>query len=347
MQGGSRGTRRRRAARRITLALLVSLAVLGCEAIAGYNDVEPRPRDSGAAATGGNPGRDGTVADGGQDGREEAGDEPSEDGNQSTDASDASLQDAPLDHDAGPCRILTGNNACATVPRFTAAKQVVDGIGDEFCDIPAMVFDVDSCATMFPSEPPSMPEKVYLRIAWSTEAFHLHVHVVDPSVLVSTDETRLWDSDAVEIYIAGASGTDLKGSYSGSDYGGPIQIILSPPAGGYPTRGQAYLYPSATNAVRATINNSIFAGRLVADGYELELRYPWVAFSQTPAPGKKIAFDIAVNAREDADANQRQLQCIISNVYVDGSLACNYRPPGIPAQPYCDDRTWCQPELLP
>jgi hypothetical protein len=92
------------------------------------------------------------------------------------------------DVSVGPCPVLTGNDACAKVPHFTARTQVVDGIGDEFCDVPAMEFDVATCPKVltFGSEPGALPEKVFLRIAWSPDAFHLHIRVIDPSVSTSS-----------------------------------------------------------------------------------------------------------------------------------------------------------------
>lgn len=309
--------------------LLAALAVFGCEAIAGYNDVEPWPRDAGTAGRGG---ADAAVAD---SARDVANDRSS---------SDADADSGIGDADSGPCVMLTGNDACSRVPRFSAPRQIVDGSGDEFCDIEAMVFDVDSCPTLLPSEPPDMPERVYLRIGWSADAFHLHVRVVDPAVLVNPNPDRLWDGDAVEIYVAGASGEKLTGSYNGSNDGGAIQIVLAPPGAGFGTRGRAFFNPGGGVHQNAPISSSIYAGRLTDDGYELELRYPWVAFADPAVPGARIAFDLAVDARSDSDASGRQVQCIISNVFVEGESACGFDD-GRPAEPWCDDRTWCQPAL--
>jgi hypothetical protein len=229
----------------------------------------------------------------------------------------------------------------------SGSDRQVDGIGDEFCDIPAMVFDVTSCPTLYPPTGfPALPEKVYLRVGWSTDAFHLHVHVIDPNVIVNPNPGMLYSGDAVEIFIAGASGDKLHGSYNGSNDGGAIQIVLAPPGAGFQTRGQAFFNPGGGVHSNAPISSSIYAGRLVSDGYELEVRFPWVAFADPAVAGAKIAFDIAVAAQQDPDAGGRQLQCIISDVFVDGADACGY-PAGQEAQPWCDDRCWCQPELLP
>src|SRR5687768_1598636 len=148
-------------------ALLGAYAAIGCEAIAGYNDVEPRPpsttggkagtaasgagggggqlSDGGSAGTGA-----GTGASGGRTNSDARPDTTEPDSSGGTTSADVSVEDAPQDVDAGPCRILVGGNACATVPKFTASRQVIDGDGSEFCDIPAMVFDVNDCPTMIP-----------------------------------------------------------------------------------------------------------------------------------------------------------------------------------------------------
>jgi hypothetical protein len=85
---------------------------------------------------------------------------------------------------------------------------------------------------------------------------------------------------------------------------------------------------------------------LTDEGYELELRFPWVAFADPAVPGAKMAFNLAMGAQVDPDAGGRQLQCILNDVFVEGSEACGFRM-GEPAQPYCDDRTWCQPAMQP
>ena len=78
----------------------------------------------------------------------------------------------------------------------------------------------------------------------------------------------------------------------------------------------------------------------------MELRYPWAATAKPAVAGGRVAFTFAVDVQDDARAAGRQLQCLISAVFVDGSEACGLAE-GTPAEPYCDDRTWCQPLLAP
>ena len=125
--------------------------------------------------------------------------------------------------------------------------------------------NLQHCGTTVPDMPPPLAETIYLRIAWSQDAFHLHVHVVDPNVVVNPMSSLLWNADAVEVFIAG-TGT-LHGAYTGSNEGGAIQIVLSPPADGFPTRGTAFFNPMPGVQTNANINQSIYAGRLTDDGY--------------------------------------------------------------------------------
>ena len=170
-----------------------------------------------------------------------------------------------------------------------------------FCDI-REVFDVNDCTTMIPAENLRFAEKVYLRAAWSQGDFHLHVKVEDPNVVVNPADASLWNGDAVEIYIAGTSGTGLTGSYDGTDDGGAIQIVLAPPGAGQAARGQAFFNPGDGRHTSTRIDQSSYAGRLTSDGYELELIYTWALIAEPRVPGAKIAFDLAVGAQQIADA---------------------------------------------
>jgi hypothetical protein len=348
-------------------------ALGGCELIAGYNGLKPWQSEAGAE-------EDASALDGGADDDDAAQDD--------VDAAPADVDAAPVDVDAGTaahdagrdaasgvsgdagadaasdasepsaeagadaapepdaavCSTREDQDVCTALPRFTA-NQVVDGAGDEFCDIPAKVFAVVACPTLDPSTPPALPGRVVLRVAWSTQALHLHMHVSDPTVIVQADPARLWNGDAVEIYIAGASGADLHGVYTGTDDGGAVQLVLAPPSAPFATRGEAFL---SRFGAHSPIDPALYAGRLVADGYELELRYPWAASAAPALAAGRVAFDLAINVQDRSDAGGRELQCMISSgdVFVDGSEACGLAA-GEPAQPYCDDRTWCQPQLSP
>ena len=329
---------------------------LGCEVLLGYDDLKPRRADAGrgseddldasvsADADTGEPELDAEAGedtgepelDAGQPGAEDA------DAQMTADPGDAAPE-AGVEPDAGQCLTPSGQDLCAAVPKFTTTDQVVDGAGDEFCSIRAMTFAAVSCPTVSPEAAPALPANVSLRVAWSEQAVHLHVRVLDPSVIVQADRAKLWDGDAVEIYIAGANGAELEGAFDGTNDGGAIQLVLTPPSGAFPARGEAFF---SRLGEHAAINPSLYAGRLIPGGYELELRFPWPPTANLALPGARVAFDFALDVQDTASAGGRQLQCVISDVFVDGSQACGFAP-GTPAAPYCDDRSWCQPELSP
>lgn len=344
-------------------------SVFGCEALLGYNDLAAWPAEAGvedpedldASTDGSVDAPDGDLEepelDAGSDGRPEAGAQPELDAAQPV-SRDAAADAAPdVDAGSGPdaapeagaqpdaseCLLPTGQDLCQTLPKFTAASQVVDGVGDEFCGIPAMTFDAVGCPTLDPDPPPALPASASLRVAWSAQAVHLHVRVQDPAVIVQPDRARLWNGDSVEIYIAGASGAQLTGAFDGTNDGGAIQLVLTPPSGAFPARGEAFF---SRFGAHSAIDPSLYAGRLVPGGYELELRFPWPASANPATPGARVGFDFALGVQDAASAGGRQLQCIISDVFVDGAQACGLSA-GTPAAPYCDDRTWCQPQLLP
>ncbi len=310
---------------------LVATGLLAsCELIAGYSGKEPRESEAGALDASST-----TDVASTRDVVEE----------RAVDATGSF--DAATDRDAGACPILTGVDLCSGLPRFTAPSQIVDGVGDEFCDIPAMVFDLNHCATEYftGSEPPKLDEQVYLRAAWSTDAFHLDVRVTDPHVVVNADQSMLWNGDAIEIYLAGSS--TLNGPFDSHEDGGAVQIVLTPPTSTLAALGAAFYSPGGgASPFDAMLKASDYAGRLIDGGYELEMRLPWSADAEAMAPGVKIGFDVDIDAEDELDAGGRQLQCLLHQTSVDGHAFCGYAM-GTMAQPFCDDRTWCQPTLLP
>src|SRR6185503_13080562 len=101
-------------------ALLGIASAIGCEAIAGYNDVEPRPPGfaggasgangaSGRGGGGGSSGSGGQVGSAGSAGRPNAdarsdSEEPDSSGGETS--ADVSADNEPQDVDSGPCPIL-------------------------------------------------------------------------------------------------------------------------------------------------------------------------------------------------------------------------------------------------
>lgn len=327
--------------RRLVAAQLLVLA-FGCERIAGYDHLKPWPDDAGEGDAGELGGEEEDELDAAQ--IRLPGEDASATQTEAGAGSDAGGSSGKPDGGSTrTCMQMGGLDACQSLPRFSASPQVVDGVGDEFCNLPAMVVEEADCATTSPAGHPAWPGKVTLRVGWSGAALHVHVHVEDSAIIVQPDRARLWDGDAVEIFIAGASGSALHGAFNGTNDGGAVQLVFTPPSNLFGARGEAFL---SRFGAHTALDAALFAGRLVPGGYEIELRYPWASTADTPAAGKRVAFDLALNAQDQGSAGGREFQCLISAVFVDGAEACGLAA-GKPAEPYCDDRTWCQPTLDP
>src|SRR5438094_191640 len=86
----------------------------------------------------------------------------------------AAPTDAATETETGhPCPILTGGDVCSAIPKLTAKAQVLDGVGDEFCDVKATKFVVANGVETDPTPPPPGIDTVaWIRAAWSAEGLH-------------------------------------------------------------------------------------------------------------------------------------------------------------------------------
>jgi hypothetical protein len=235
---------------------------------------------------------------------------------------------------AGPeCTDAVGD-FCGTIPRFVGA-QVVDGGGDEFCAIPAMSFTVGQMPWVNPSFNANVASVVTLRVAWSDAALHAHVHVADATVSPSVDPTGLWNGDNVQFFMAG-TGT-LTGAFTGMDDGGARHCIVAPPSTLLPNGSATDFYETPGGLVTPALDTSLYATRLVEDGYEVEVRLPWAAHAAARTPGARFGFNFMVGATDGATL---ELEAALSNQSPPGPTSCA----GATA-PGCDDRTWCVPAL--
>jgi hypothetical protein len=302
-------------ARRVSVGACVVLATSGCGTLLGYDDLAPWPPEGGMAG-------DAEIA---------------------TDAAWSGDSRAPTG-----CPVIQVAEPCQKIPPMPKPEdQKVDGVGTEFCAIPAYEFYVLSApATIpstLPSPPPDLREKVELRVAWSDAAFHLHIHVYDQHVLTRRGD-HSYNADAVEVFLAGPSAQGYNGPYDGQSDGGAMQFVLSPPSASDPeAQGSGWSNPPGQHNT-AIFAPSNYAGRLVDDGYEFELRIPWHDAGPR-ASGARIAFNLAIDVQDDQDAGGRQLQAFLylPNPIISGAEVCGFTNRA--AEPYCDDRTWCTPEL--
>jgi hypothetical protein len=308
-----------------------SLADAACPCLAGWTCCEARrvclPDGMECLASdAAPPGSDGSTDQGATPGNDGSTDQASDSG-PAVDDGPTGGSDAPL-----------GPYGCATMARFTAAQQVVDGVGDEFDGITPVVFRASDAPWTDTVPPPQLPEQVTFRAAWSPDGFHIHVHVDDPIVIVNPDTSKIWDGDSVEVMVANS--TTFTGRFDGSNDGGALHIGVAPPAGYYTARGIIYVDPVSGTNYRYPLDNSLYAGRTVPGGYEVEVYLPWAPDTAPLVPGGSIGFQFAINAQDvptppDAQ-NGRQLTANLPMRAVD--------PAGC-GLVWCDDRTWCRPTL--
>lgn len=239
---------------------------------------------------------------------------------------------APVD--AGdPCVPDEPVNLCATIPAFSGA-QAMDGAPGEFCGVPTMRFRVDDAPWKRGSG--SFPQVATLRAAWSREGMHMHVHVSDPKIIVAPDDA-LTQGDAVEFHVAGTS--ELNGPIDGVRDGGAIQVIVSPPGGGFPARATTYFHPEKGVQTEEPFDPSRFAARIVDDGYEVEIFIPWS--NASPGSGSGIGFNIVVDIADVDAATGKQMQAAVGYRFpLETTCTADVGP-----QPFCDNQTWCTPHL--
>ena len=326
-------------------------ALGGCEAIAGYDDAQPWPaeaslldainttHDSAVTSDVVVPPPDTAAPIDAPTETSVAGDT----GIADTGIADTSVVDTgpvlpDASFDAAPtCPVLSGGAVCTQIPRFTAAAQIVDGVGDEFCDVPATTYPVENAAYKKRAVAgTSFNEIATFRIAWSPDALHVHAHVVDPMVLVPTT-TDLYSGDAIVIYFSG--GSVFSGAFTGTNDDGAMQVLVSPAAGGLPTR--AYVFYWLPGAKTVALDPSLFASRLVPDGYEVELMLPWSPQKDPNSItiGGSIGIDPGVIVKDNPAAAGQELEATLGfrPLPTNATTTCES---GFFA-PWCDDRTWC------
>lgn len=213
---------------------------------------------------------------------------------------------------------------CSTIPEFTR-KQVVDGIGDDFEDIPPQVFDYASAPfkRSWNSEVDHSYSRATLRAAWDSIGLRAHLHVRD-RIVQSVTGTN-WDGDAVQFLFGSRQAST--GSLEGDS---AMQLLVIPPTLGHEMR--AHL----TNPL--TLEEK-FAARLVSDGYEIEVFFPW--FNGFPENGGEFVFNVLITV-DDLGTDGRDFQYALGIRPLEtprSPCLLGYEP----NNPFCDTRRWCAP----
>jgi hypothetical protein len=268
----------------------------------------------------------------------------------SGDASHANDAKAPADasakgQDAGECPIIVGALPCSNLPHFTGT-QVVDGNGNEFCDIVATEFDV---GRGYYDDPPDsgagITTKAYIRAAWSSTGLHIHVHVDQATVNPPASGTVIYFGDGIEAF---ASLTDnLTGSFGpGADPA--VQVIATPATATEPSLSSV---ATATTGITGTLAPSQFAGRLVPGGYEVEFELPWSVIAGgtdagiVPVAGDSIGYDIACDV-QGPNGTRLYQSSLSDNAPGPDTASVGTCTVGFP-HPSCDDLIWCVVGLNP
>jgi hypothetical protein len=293
---------------------------------------------------------------------------PATDTSPATDTGGSSDSSAPSETgaDAGPgCAIKTGGNLCTKVPKMVfTGKQVVDAIGDEFCDIVSTELAMKTGKPMPGATPSLLPSKLKARVAWSSAGVHGHFHVDDPDVIsLGADQ----EADRVLFYIGGK--TALFGEFLGDRKDkGFFYLQMTPPSShdlGLPgitgnTPAEARLWfqghlkdtDSFCQAISAPVVTPIeYAARLVAGGYEMEVFLPWAVLGRaaTPSSGDDISIDLGLYDTEDPDVIKppwtSYSAMLRGQVWLDIKSASEPSCCAGTYYPNCDTRTWCNPTL--
>lgn len=244
---------------------------------------------------------------------------------------------------AGKC--ATGSGICAektakpcdSIGMF-AGVQAVDGNGDDFCNVPAFELAFDkSAAKVNPAEGEAAgatyPERATYRVAWTANALHAYIEVVDPSVNPNTNPGDIWNGDGVELMIS--TSRSVTGLTS-ADANTLHVIANSVIAVTVKASGESGSHTLITDA-------SLFKAQKTAQGYAVELKMPW-PMNANVAAGAQIYFDAALNsARAGTDGAPRNAQAILFQLPNPVTTSCTGT--GTAIAPFCDDRLWCPTKL--
>lgn len=131
------------------------------------------------------------------------------------------------------------------------------------------------------------------RAAWDEENLFVFVHVRDATPRENSQpQSRLWDADAVELFI-GSESFDQGGRLLFGDR----QFVFSA------SDDKMYVYhaPVQPTIQRTTVTD------VDGKGYSLEIAIPWDALSVKPKDGVELLFDLAVNDGDGGAKRVRQL----------------------------------------
>lgn len=249
------------------------------------------------------------------------------------------VADAPTDQCA------MGADPCSSgIVSPMKETQVLDGHGDEFCDIPGFELNFHNAAR----GNADLPQTMTMRVAWSEDAFHLYAEVTDPEVVTNAEVDYLWSGDVVELYLAPGPANELEGYFSGRIDG--VQLLIAPPTNDHPARAARLFWMPNQDGNQVQVRESMssgFAARATQTGYAVEARLPWSMFGpRTPdiKKGLSIALDVGLStasAQTIGNANDGREGAVVLFAGPTGEVnTCSGDQ-----MPWCNSTSWCTTTL--
>jgi hypothetical protein len=210
--------------------------------------------------------------------------------------------------------------------------QILDGLGNEFCNIDALPFDVAKGALPEPPEGGSnIDTRATIQVGWSNEGLHVFIHVTEATI--RAPPTVVYNGDAVEVFAA-ATGepTGIYGAHA--DPG--LQVAVAPPL----PSGTTGICAASSLTARGFTCQEWWASLRVDGGYNVEMQLPWDAFgAAVPSAGDRIALDFRCDI-QGADGGLAFASSLwASPLSFDASACPKFGYPSLMTS--CDDRTWC------
>ena len=249
---------------------------------------------------------------------------------------------SPRDGGGVSCTGGTLADPCKSgIPKF-GGTQTLDGNGSEMCSLPYFLLNAQNAAKVlnYNNVPVSQFESATVRIAWDSAGFHAFVEVQDSSVQTvnmadaSQAIAKSYLGDSIELYLS--SNNNVTGLTSRDS--NTLHLII-------PANGPAVSVKDTGSAGTPTaLPTSQYAQATTSTGYAIEVLVPWPG--GTPSSGSAIRFDMNINSADNSFSSVDQMrdgQLVYTIGAVSGATTCQTADGTVP---WCDDRTWCQANVL-
>ncbi|MEM6822805.1 MAG: sugar-binding protein, partial [Verrucomicrobiota bacterium] len=135
-----------------------------------------------------------------------------------------------------------------------------------------------------------------VEVAWDDEGFLLFFKIAD-DIALESPQRKPWNADSIEVFVV--SGVNLQER---------LQYIMTP---GLDESSEGANQPSVTvidKRVQAETSSDILSQvKESSDGYHIEMKIPWSAFSMEAKIGDKLALDFFVNDRDQKEVDRVQV----------------------------------------